>query len=377
MDYSSYGNETLVSGEVVVVIGTGSDVQRFDTFIVDVGSVDTRSFSFTGSVQHNSHLHLIGGSAATDGYLFLNICDQTGSVYDPQWTGLYPACDPGINVIELTPATVHIDPVVLANTGSIAGAGLISSPIGSYPSKPTFAGKGYFAFAAGYLKNKPLPIGLTTFLLKTDGLFSPTAFSFASITNESLVLTGAGATLKGTGKVNGSDSYGFLLSVFDGHSSKTSDKLRMKIWDKNHANAVFYDSQKGEADDAAPTAVVRGGVITISKSGGSPTAMDMNVQQLMEDVAAAEIPAAYELYNAYPNPFNPSTTIRFDLPEATKVRLVVYDMLGREVAVLADGERPAGQYNIRFDASRLSSGMYIYRLQTGNFTQTKKLMLMK
>jgi hypothetical protein len=89
------------------------------------------------------------------------------------------------------------------------------------------------------------------------------------------------------------------------------------------------------------------------------------------------IPDKFELSANYPNPFNPSTTIGFDLPEAAKVRLAVYDMLGREVALLADEERPAGQHSVRFDAGRLSSGMYIYRLQAGSFTQTKKLMLLK
>jgi len=272
-----------------------------------------------------------------------------------------------------------------SNTGSVVGAGLITSPANAYPTKPGYGGKGYFGFAAGYVKNNPLPIGLTTFALKSGGLFSSTAFSFLSLNYESLVLSGAEVTLKGEGKVNGSGSYGFLLCAIDGHATKTADKLRFKIWDKANGNAVFYDSQMGAADDADPTATVTGGVITISKTGGSSTAMDMNVQQLMEDAAAAEIPTEYALHNAYPNPFNPSTTIRFDLPEAAKVRLVVYDMLGREVTVLADGERPVGQYALRFDAGKLSSGMYIFRLQAGNastgsarsFTQTKKLMLMK
>lgn len=98
------------------------------------------------------------------------------------------------------------------------------------------------------------------------------------------------------------------------------------------------------------------------------------VEQMSEDLV---LPTAYALHNAYPNPFNPSTTIRFDLPQAAKVRLAVYDMLGREVALLADEERPAGQHSVRFDAGKLSSGMYIFRLQAGSFTQTKKLMLMK
>lgn len=264
------------------------------------------------------------------------------------------------------------------NTGAIAGAGWISSPTGSYVKKPTYGGKGYFAFAAGYVGNNPLPSGVTAFILKSGSLLSSTAFSFASLSNELLVVSGSQSTLTGTGKVNGSGNFGFMLTVLDGHSSaNTKDKLRIKIWDKANGNAVYYDSQMGAADDASPTAVVTGGVITVSKIGGSIAAQDVNIQKVMEDEAAAEIPTEFALYNAYPNPFNPSTTIKFDIPEAAKVRLVVYDMLGREVAVLVDAEKLAGQHTVRFDAGQLSTGTYIYRLQAGTYTQVKKLVLMK
>ena len=262
-------------------------------------------------------------------------------------------------------------------TGSAAGAGSISSPAGAYASKPAYIGKGYFAFAAGYIRNNPLPIGLTTFALKSASFLSKAAFTFTSFKYEALTFSGNQGTLVGTGKVNYSGDYGFLLSFTDGHASNTSDKLRMKIWNKNSANAVFYDSQMGAPDDASPTAAVTGGVLTITRSGESTAAMDMDVEELIAADDAAQVPTEYALYNAYPNPFNPSTTIKFDLPEASMVRLAVYDMLGREVAVLVNGERVAGQHIVVFDAGRLASGMYIYRLQTGDFTQTKKLMLMK
>ncbi|MBF8295565.1 MAG: Bacterial surface protein [Bacteroidetes bacterium] len=117
----------------------------------------------------------------------------------------------------------------------------------------------------------------------------------------------------------------------------------------------------------------------------SPSLAGREEQVALEQIEEIALPTEYALHNAYPNPFNPSATIRFDLPQAAKVRLAVYDMLGREVAVLADEERPAGQHSVRFDAGKLSSGMYIFRLQAGDastgsargFTQTKKLMLMK
>jgi hypothetical protein len=88
-------------------------------------------------------------------------------------------------------------------------------------------------------------------------------------------------------------------------------------------------------------------------------------------------PTSYSLERNYPNPFNPTTTIEFSLPEATTARVAIYDMLGREVAVLADGRMTAGAHSVEFDASALSSGVYFYRLEAGSFNAVKKMALMK
>lgn len=98
---------------------------------------------------------------------------------------------------------------------------------------------------------------------------------------------------------------------------------------------------------------------------------------LAVDGTSNEIPTTYSLSQNYPNPFNPSTTIKFGLPAASRVTLRVYDMLGREVATLLNEERDAGLHSITFDASRLSTGVYIYALRAANFTATKKLLLLK
>ncbi|MCU7511794.1 MAG: T9SS type A sorting domain-containing protein [Ignavibacteria bacterium] len=89
------------------------------------------------------------------------------------------------------------------------------------------------------------------------------------------------------------------------------------------------------------------------------------------------IPDNYSLEQNYPNPFNPSTKIRYSLPERAFVTLKVYDVLGSEIASLVNGEKTSGNYEVEFDASKLTSGIYIYRIQAGKFTSAKKLLLVK
>ena len=85
----------------------------------------------------------------------------------------------------------------------------------------------------------------------------------------------------------------------------------------------------------------------------------------------------FSLSQNYPNPFNPKTVVSFQLPVASHVVLTVYDLLGREVAVLVNGQNAPGSYEATFDGSGLASGVYIYRLQAGNFLVSKRLILLK
>lgn len=89
------------------------------------------------------------------------------------------------------------------------------------------------------------------------------------------------------------------------------------------------------------------------------------------------IPAAYQLDQNYPNPFNPSTTIRYSIPEAGLVTVKVFNLLGQEVATLVNTQQATGAYEVTFDASQLSSGIYFYSIEVNNFTATKKMILMK
>ena len=91
----------------------------------------------------------------------------------------------------------------------------------------------------------------------------------------------------------------------------------------------------------------------------------------------SQIPDSYRLYQNYPNPFNPSTTIRYSVPQSSHVKIVLYDILGKEVATLVNEAKNAGNYKVMFNASSLASGVYFYRIESGNFVQVKKMMLLK
>ena len=89
------------------------------------------------------------------------------------------------------------------------------------------------------------------------------------------------------------------------------------------------------------------------------------------------VPQGYALENNYPDPFNPSTTIGYRLPVRSHIVILIYDVLGREVATLVNEQQNAGNYSISFNADGLPSGTYFYRMQAGTFTETKKLMVIK
>lgn len=97
----------------------------------------------------------------------------------------------------------------------------------------------------------------------------------------------------------------------------------------------------------------------------------------VEDGGSLLSPDSYKLAQNYPNPFNPITTIRYSIPESGNVSLKVYDILGNEVASLVNEEKARGVYSVTFDASNLSSGVYFYKIQAGNYFETKKMLLIK
>ena len=96
-----------------------------------------------------------------------------------------------------------------------------------------------------------------------------------------------------------------------------------------------------------------------------------------ENDETVSIPSDFELYQNYPNPFNPVTKISFELPNDAKVKLIVYDLLGREIKSIVNNHLMSGKYTFEFEGSSFVSGVYFYKLEAGTFSQTKKMLLIK
>ena len=124
-----------------------------------------------------------------------------------------------------------------------------------------------------------------------------------------------------------------------------------------------------------------GNVYVTGESYDNGTGMDVVTIKYSQTIGihpiSTEIPVEYTLQQNYPNPFNPVTNINFSIPKSGIVKLTVYDASGRETATLFNGRLSAGTYNYDFDASQLASGIYFYKLESDDFTQTKKMVLVK
>jgi hypothetical protein len=113
---------------------------------------------------------------------------------------------------------------------------------------------------------------------------------------------------------------------------------------------------------------------------GAPLACEnapYNIVNGLNDGTNDGQPAAYKLAQNYPNPFNPATVIYYSIPERSKVTLKVFNLLGQEVATLVNQVQEQGSYPVRFEANNLASGLYFYKLEAGNVSLSRKMLLLK
>jgi len=192
-------------------------------------------------------------------------------------------------------------------------------------------------------------------------------------------------TVPGAGHFLGSQTITFAVNKSGGQLTYTapgggSETVADKAWDLWVGTSKEFDDQPALDDTNSLSA------FKIVNGGGSNTVtidnllIDPLVANAVEEVQG--LPQTARLEQNYPNPFNPATTIRYAVgggmgQRGTNVRLVVYDMVGREVALLVNEEKAPGSYEVRFDASGLASGVYFFRMSAGPYTEARKLVLMR
>lgn len=163
------------------------------------------------------------------------------------------------------------------------------------------------------------------------------------------------------------------------------EPVTYREWGRAHQKVMTTEWQQITFEFTTPAGVSEGRApIHLSEGGNSaylPVTYYFDDLRIVEGTVDVESeiqkPTAYELSQNYPNPFNPETTIEFTLPVSSKVRLALYDILGREVKIMASGNFNAGRHQIKLNASNLASGVYFYKLEANDFISVKKLVLMK
>jgi len=143
-----------------------------------------------------------------------------------------------------------------------------------------------------------------------------------------------------------------------------------------------YDEPEKDWHDAIAMSVDNSGNVYVAGNSRFFYRRAYTIIKYSQDLVSVEgedtgLPTKYTLLQNYPNPFNPSTTIEYTLQHSGEVSLIIYNLLGEEVTRLVSGEPGAGYHKVDWNASNLSSGMYFYRLQAGDFVQTKKMVLLK
>jgi hypothetical protein len=177
-----------------------------------------------------------------------------------------------------------------------------------------------------------------------------------------------------------------LVPLFDWDSVVSANSFRIEVSaDSNFATTIIDTSGLIVSNYRAPAGRLQNTVkyywkVNASNSFvSSPWSQIWNFQALLTTTGniGSEIPKSFKLYNNYPNPFNPVTKIKFDLPINSSVLLKVYDITGKEVANLVDLNLNAGTYEYQWNADKYSSGVYFYKIETGSFTSVKRMVLIK
>jgi hypothetical protein len=182
----------------------------------------------------------------------------------------------------------------------------------------------------------------------------------ANIDNENkTVLIGLLPQMTPTMKPNLAAGQGTIANlVFEVNDPSTTEITINKVEMSNPRHTLTFVNHTADGDVAATAPEFSGTTVSLAKGGEG-------------------LPTSFELAQNYPNPFNPTTQISYSIPTSGIVSIAVYNVLGQKVATLVDGQEDAGVHVVEFDGSSLASGMYFYRIDTQNFSETKKMVMLK
>ncbi len=168
------------------------------------------------------------------------------------------------------------------------------------------------------------------------------------------------------------------LEDFEGWTIAIHDLQTEQVHELSEDASITLEVQQVQAKEMVQPGLPTPASVKAKTEGGHRFELALIPGTSVSNEAISDLPEVTELQQNYPNPFNPNTTIEYGVPQAGLVNLEVFDLMGRKVATLVNGEQQsAGRYAVRFDASRLASGTYIYRLTAGSTSLTKKLTLIK
>jgi len=331
------------------------------------------------------------------GYFTYKVLDSAPTIYDIQYThaasGISPlhGCNVTFDATVTTPGSLASSFTDDADYGviAVASASGMWNGVWVLADPATIAGfvEGDLVTVSGKVdddheaywkwQTNTYVVGTVTEKLAGEAPIPPTVVSLSDLEDNEEAYEGVFVELDEDMEISSVNDYDFTLSDGLGSFLYDDDIVPDSILDINYReNVVFGGTDTLVAGDSLSNAK---GVVMFSYGTIKIEARNVSDFTIKETggVGVADVPASFALHQNYPNPFNPVTTIRFDLASATKVKLTIYDITGRKIRDLVNTNMNAGSYDLRWNASDLSSGMYLYRLETPEFIATNKLVLLK
>jgi hypothetical protein len=337
------------------------------------GDTDEDAISIT-SVELAEGIVAIGNAV----YLTINFSDDNGTDLTVDWgdgssitesilggsyTVSHSYASTGVYSLNITAgnnwctSSASYDYIVVYDpaAGFVTGGGWIDSPPGASIQYPDASGKANFGFVAKYKKGQTIPTGNTEFQFKAGFL------NFKSSAYEWLLVAGEKAKFKGEGTINGTGSYGFLISASDGDKKGDPDALRIKIWDV-YSDAVVYDNQMDSFEEDPMTNISGGSIVVHTPKTKSTSLLDELIEEDNSDLMRLSV---------YPNPASDKLTIHIHNSSASDLTYSMIDITGK---VILNGKY-LDLENQQIDVSGINPGMYFLIAQDSLNKMVKKVVI--